>query len=367
MDGFTIGDFISDPSGSFTVMRGVESVDIVITDEFLRQNSNLDGFGAEFYDFVSFPRVKILDVTKGTPIYKSGIRSGDVIISVNGEQIFSVEDYEDLVRGEKVVEYKVYRNGFVEPFIVEFEQTRNVIISKVIPDMPADMAGFEEGDIVISVNGNEINDSQELIAFVAESPGEVLAYLIERDGERIFYEVELSEDGKIGVLLSELMSYSSEENFSLYNSDILSSVVNVKDEQYPVHVALYKSFTESVRLGKLTAKMFGEFVGSLFTSGEVPDSVAGPVGIAQMTHVFVQEGFISILRFVAILSLSLAVINILPIPALDGGRLLFILIELLIGRRVNQKAESYIHALGYFLILLLIVVVTYSDILRLLV
>ena len=95
------------------------------------------------------------------------------------------------------------------------------------------------------------------------------------------------------------------------------------------------------------------------------DSVAGPVGIAQMTHTFVQEGFIPLIRFVAILSLSLAVINILPFPALDGGRLLFLIIEMITGRRVNQKWEAYVHAFGYLLILLLLLVVTYSDILRL--
>jgi len=70
------------------------------------------------------------------------------------------------------------------------------------------------------------------------------------------------------------------------------------------------------------------------------------------------------LRFVAILSLSLAVINILPFPGLDGGRLFFIFIEFIFGRKVNQKWESFIHVLGYVLILLILLAVTYSDILR---
>ena len=108
-----------------------------------------------------------------------------------------------------------------------------------------------------------------------------------------------------------------------------------------------------------------DFLKSFIGSGEVPDSVAGPVGIAQMTGTFAREGLIPLFRFIAILSISLAVLNILPFPALDGGKLLFILIEFVTGRRVSVKWENYIHALGFMLILALVVAVTYADILRL--
>jgi regulator of sigma E protease len=84
-----------------------------------------------------------------------------------------------------------------------------------------------------------------------------------------------------------------------------------------------------------------------------------------MTHVVVNEGLVSVLRFVALLSLSLGVINILPFPALDGGRLLFLVVEFIIGRRVNQRLESFIHGISYFLIMFLILMVTYSDVLKL--
>jgi len=130
-------------------------------------------------------------------------------------------------------------------------------------------------------------------------------------------------------------------------------------------VAMYKSFGENIKLGKMTAGMFVDVVGDLVTSGDVPEGVAGPVGIFQMTHVFAHEGLIAILRFMALLSLSLAVINILPFPALDGGRLVFVLIEFFTGKKVNQKAEMIIHGVGYVLILLMILLVTYSDIIRL--
>jgi regulator of sigma E protease len=279
--------------------------------------------------------VRVFDLNEAGEAYRAGLRSGDVILSVNGSQVYSVLEFERIVRGVNVQEYEIYREGIRENFIVEFDQVREVVISSVIPGSPAEGVGFEAGDVIISVNGENIYDSLELIAYVEAHSDGALAYSIERGGERMFYEVK-PEDGKIGVYLSELITYGEEQEISLYNTNLLSSVVEIRDEQYPWYQAVYKSFGEGFRLAKLTGEMFLVVVADIVRAGEVPDTVAGPVGIASLTHVFVQEGFISVLRFVAILSLSLGVINILPFPALDGGRLLFLFIEFIIGRRVNQ-------------------------------
>ncbi len=110
--------------------------------------------------------------------------------------------------------------------------------------------------------------------------------------------------------------------------------------------------------------MFVDMVKGLITSGEISENVSGPVGIAKMTGDFARAGFIPFIRFIALLSISLGVLNILPFPALDGGKLLFILIELILGRPVPSKWENYVHMLGYALIMLLIIVITYQDILK---
>lgn len=361
---YNLAEIVDDPNDVVKIVRGGEVVELKATAEQLEAAGEDSVFGAEFYDFAPFPRVKIYDLPNHSAAYRSGLRADDVVLSVNGQQVFDIVDFEAIAREANTLEYVVYRDGFVEEFIVERGQARQVIVAKVLPGGPAAEEGFEEGDVVISINGRSMSDSLEVIRFVEEQGNVQLAYLIDRNGQRIFKEVT-PRDGKIGVYLSELINYDVDTGMSLYNVDLLSSVIEIKDEQYPFYIAAYKAIGETYRLSKLTVNMFLGFVANLVRYGEVPDSVAGPVGIAQMTHVFVQEGFIPLIRFVAILSLSLAVINILPFPALDGGRLLFIIIEFIIGRRVNQRWEAWIHGIGYLLILLLILAVTYSDIMRL--
>ena len=361
IDDYVVAGLLEDPVGTYQVVSNSNVIDLEYTQEDFDEGTDL---GLGFYDHVSFPRVKVYDLEKHSNAYKTGIRPGDYIIQVNGEQIFTVSDFESLANDNSYLEYLVYRDGYVEEFIVENNSLTNVVVSAVVPDQAAYVSGIEEGDVVVSINGTNISSSLEMIDLVKGNEGSTLSVLVNRNGQNVRYEVE-PLDGRMGVYLSDLIDYSKQDGLSLYNASLLSSVVELKEEKFPWYQSVGKAFSESIRLSKMTASMFVSLVSDLFSNGEVPQSVAGPVGIAQMTHTFVQEGFIPLIRFVAILSLSLAVINILPFPALDGGRLLFLIVEMITGRRVNQKWEAYVHACGYLLILLLILVVTYSDILRL--
>jgi len=363
VDLFTMQELSSDASGTYKILRDGKFYSYELLPENVDGVDLLD-MGVEFYDFTSFPRVKIFEVDTTSKSYSSGLRRGDTLISVNDVQIFSIEDYEEVIRGEETLDYIVYRDGFREEFIVEVDQSRRVIIDRVLADSPAEKVGLLNKDIIVSVNGNKVRDSLDLIEFVGGHGGETLAYAIERHGQQNLFEI-LPEDGKIGVLLSELIDEGVTTDVTLYHSDQISSAVKVNEAQYPVHIAAYEAFGEGFRMAKATGQMFVSMIGSLVTGGEVSEAVGGPVRIATYTHIFVHEGFIPLLRFVAILSLSLAVINILPFPALDGGRLLFIIIEFILGKRVNQKWESYIHAFGFALIILLMVVITYLDVVRL--
>ena len=109
----------------------------------------------------------------------------------------------------------------------------------------------------------------------------------------------------------------------------------------------------------------GSIVGDLVTTGKAPEGIAGPVGVAQLTGTVVENGLTATLWFVALLSLNLAVLNILPIPALDGGRFFFQLIELITRKKVSPKYEGYAHAAGLVLLLALMVLITVFDVGRL--
>jgi len=352
-----------DPAKTFGVIRDGKPVSLQISNVNSDKNV-VQKLGLTFYDFGDFPRVKIFDLKPNTVAYHAGLRSEDVVLTVNGEQVFGIPQYESLIRGVPKLEYAVLRDGVVQQVIVERTKARQVIISGIIPDSPAEKAGLKSEDVILTINGKAMSDGQEVVNYVQEHKSEQLAYMVDRGGQQLFYEIKAGSDGHIGAALSELMSYVDDQGMSLYNVDQLASVKEIKNVQYPFYVGIYKSLGETWKLAVNTVKGFGDFFSSLISKGEVPATVSGPVGIAQMTHVFVEEGFIPLLRFVAILSLSLAVLNILPLPALDGGMLLFVLIEFIIGRRLNKRFENYVHAFGYLLILALILVVTYSDIMK---
>jgi len=112
-------------------------------------------------------------------------------------------------------------------------------------------------------------------------------------------------------------------------------------------------------------KMLGDVIVSVVAKFTVPEGVAGPVGIAKMTHSFAKQGFMALLQFTALISISLGVINVMPFPALDGGRFLFVIYEFISRRRANAKMENVIHTVGFALLMVLIMAITWHDVISL--
>jgi regulator of sigma E protease len=180
------------------------------------------------------------------------------------------------------------------------------------------------------------------------------------------------QKGKTEVTYTLLTGKTHEESKEL-NVEVEEGKTGIYLRQLPrVLSAPGRSLTEGIVLSLREAKLvmvqsvigIGKLFSSLATQGTVPEGVTGIVGIAQLTYTSVQEGFMVYLRLVALLSLSLAILNILPFPALDGGRLLFVLSEL-IFRRTNRRFELVTNALGFWVLLSVIVLVTLFDVLRL--
>jgi len=323
--------------------------------EFSGDGSDL---GMEFYSF-DMPRVKIIEVLDGSPLL-----AGDVILRINGVEVFGIERFYEM---EDFVEsYDVLRDGQVVAVEVSRAFSNSALITKVFPDSGAETAGLMAGDVILNINGQEVSRAEDVPSVTLVQEGDVLTYVIMRDGAQMSFDVSRNEEGYVGIYVSDKENVGS-DILSVYEETYVTSVMEIKKVRYGFLKAPIESVSEIKRLSMLTLGVIKEFFGGLITKGEVSDSVAGPVGIAQMTYVFFKEGFAALVRFVALLSLSLAVFNIVPFPGLDGGRFIFLLFEAFTGRKPNAKVEAVFHSIGFMLLMLLLVVVTYKDVARIIV
>ncbi|TSC98274.1 MAG: regulator of sigma E protease [Candidatus Peregrinibacteria bacterium Greene1014_49] len=221
-----------------------------------------------------------------------------------------------------------------------------VIVESVVEGGNAASAGVPSRSIIAAIDGQPVTHPAEVAAIQqGKTKATYLLKIGEGFREEKSIEVSLTE-GKSGVIVA---AYPIE--LSAPAPGILGAV----------GLALRESWV----MMQQTVIGIGKLGMSLFTSGKVPEGITGIVGIAQLTHASVQQGFMTYLRLVALLSLSLAALNILPFPALDGGRLLFVMAEVITRRPVNRRFEVTTNAVGFGFLILLIGLITYHDIARL--
>jgi len=223
-----------------------------------------------------------------------------------------------------------------------------VMVDTVIKGSPAQKAGLRVGDIVEAINGTAITSTTQLISTTKQHLGEKLTLKVKSKNSKV-ESLEItprkkypSNEGAMGVAISQ----------------------DATIKKYPWFQAPFVGTKEALNETYLIANGLVMIVVQIFTRGSVPSDVAGPIGIAQLTGVVVNNGLYAVLSFVSLLSLNLAIINVLPIPALDGGRLLFIVIEGVFRKKVNQRIEGYAHMIGMAILLGLIALITLHDLFR---
>jgi len=210
---------------------------------------------------------------------------------------------------------------------------------------PADSAGVKYGDILLSISGTPLITSSDLVTYVEAHPT-----------EEAILEVKRGEDI---VTLTLTPAQLSDEDATPRLGIILADAGIVR---YPWYIAIWKGILAAL-FGVVNIFLtFFFLIKGLVTGQGLAFSVAGPVGIAVVVGESARLGMSYLINIVAMLSLSLAVINILPIPALDGGRLFFVVYERLFKKPVPMKYEQTAHTIGFLLLMILIVVVTWRDI-----
>lgn len=320
--------------------------------------------GIDLKPYLQFPRLMIAEVKPGSASQRAGLLQGDLIIKMNGEEVYFPPDFEATIAEFTSIDFVVLRGTELLTKSVTFPDQRRTMIYDVTPASAAFKAGFRSADIIIAIDGKPVEKAEQVQELLKKNPRKEMTYRISRGGKELTFKATTDEKNILGVALSGIYSFKNSE-LSVSPGTIPTSITKIHKVRYPPFQAFKQAISESVRLTGLTISAFGRTVSSIFSKGDVPADIGGPVQIAYYTHTFVKEGFFALLRFTALLSLSLAVINVLPIPALDGGRLLFIGIEVLLRRRVNARLEAIIHAIGFILLLGLIALVTYSDIVKL--
>ena len=203
---------------------------------------------------------------------------------------------------------------------------------------PAYEAGIMAGDEVIKIDGSDIDEWTDLQTIVGESEGETVTFTVLRGG--------------VETDISVTPEYDKEAGRSLVG-------VTPTMARNPVKAV----GTGITNTWDMTVMMY-DLIGQLFTGDVSAKELSGPVGIVYVVNDSAKMGFIYVVYLAALLSLNLAVINLLPFPALDGGRLLFLLIRKITGKRVTDEMEGKIHFIGIMLLFALMIYVTWNDIIR---
>ena len=300
-------------------------------------------------------------VKPNSPADSIGFMAGDIVKSVNGVVVENWDEVRNEIYISTIGEnlnIKILRNGVEENLFIprniipDIEKKGELItpegyrpyIADVMQNSPAETAGLLSGDIVVSLNGQSLGSSSEFIEIVSHNAEMELNAVILRGTDTLNLAVTPGSDGKIGISINDIFEGKSElKTFGFFES-------------------FYVAGNDIIKYTVLT------FVGvSKVISGQVEagSAVAGPIRIAKLAAKSADVGIESFLFFLAILSLSLALINIMPFPVLDGGHLLMIIIETIARREIPVKVKIAINNTGFVLLLILMAFVIYNDILSL--
>lgn len=337
------------------------------------------------------PNVTFVDgIVADTPAYEAGLRDGDEILYIGTEDLSKVTEdmyftkWEDISnallacangenlefkgqvnvlykRDNKIISTIAYPNSYINTIGIMFEQSTSDNNTLVIDY--SNIPGIESGDTLFSVNGYEFKDRSDALAY----------FYSDASQENFNYKVVVKRNGKLIEDLEEVQGFSLK---ALADNGVVPSKVQMEftaEYQRNLLKNLYMPFVETGESALLVFKTLG----LLFTDKSVGvDDLSGPIGILDATVSLINvrdaEGniafgqiFMSLLDWIGMLSVNIGLLNLLPLPALDGGRLAFIAYEAVTKKKPNSKVENIVHSIGFILLMALFVFVAFNDVLRL--
>ena len=207
-------------------------------------------------------------------------------------------------------------------------------------DGSAIAAGLRAGDEIQSINGEEVTTWEDVQGTIQKHPGKEIEFVIKRDGKTLSIPVVPKEVEREGEKIGVIGVYA------------------------PVEKSPLKAFSYGITETYHWTKQIFIILGQLITGGFTLDSLSGPVGIYKSTEEVAKSGVFMLMKWAGLLSINLGIMNLLPLPALDGGRLLFFLVEFLRGKPIDRQKEGIVHFIGFALLMLLMIMVTWNDIQR---
>lgn len=306
-------------------------------------------------------------ITAGSPAEQAGLREGDKIIRLDGQPNPSWEDVvmKEIASASQPLPLMIERVGEKGPehlpivITPKFDEKTGVgfagwaeenetLVAGVAPGMGAEKAGMQKGDVILAVNGTPLHSTIRLHELVRASDGKPIDIIYSRNGERNKVTVaptfskEVVPEGRwmIGVSLEPRVSF--------------------------VQLPFTSAFTESVRQNTRSAGLIFQFLKGIVERRMSPKSLEGPIRIGQLSGEAAREGLVPYVSLMAMVSLNLAIFNLLPIPILDGGVIVMLLIEMLMGRDLSLKVKENVLKFGFVFLMAVVAFVLYNDISKIL-
>ena len=289
-----------------------------------------------------------------------GLKEGDVLTHINGDPVLSVTEIHRAYNDKLIESIQLNREGKNLSLLIPdksiddmglyfFPNKQNsVLVEVVLDDMPAKQANITPGSIIRYIDEKEVLSVEDAVDVIKNSPNKEIVVTSLLNGETQTHTITPIIQDKKGIVGMELKSN-----------------MNYKDNIKPFKYSLLEIIPQSIYKIILVTNTIIDALWKIVTGKISLDNLAGPISIANYSYDSVNAGLISFLSFLIILNINVGLINLLPIPTLDGGHLLFYCIEFFTGKRVEGKKMLISQQLGVIFLLLIFLIAVYNDILKL--